>query len=206
MKRSNTNSRQICPQMSSVCLNHFGCGLGAPKLILKHKVTVIPLGIALKSQIPSGQKLVLAGVFSLSLIITIFSIIRFSLNSPNRGLAGPSWIQLWSIIEQSVSVTVACLASFRVFVIDKRRKSKKSSSRGHGKDSSSSSSQKVRRPSVKLGFPDLRSHWGRPSVERRENGSMEFQLLDATSLRNPAQETARPKNVESIDVFNEVQE
>ena len=41
--------------------------------------------IALKSQIPMGQKFALAGIFSLDLIITVFSIIRFVLNSPTVG-------------------------------------------------------------------------------------------------------------------------
>ena len=172
-----------------------------PKLMIRRKVAAIPLLIALRSQIPVGQKLALAGVFSLNLIITIFSIIRFTLITPNRGTAGPSWSDLWSVIEQSISVAVACLASFRIFVIHKRRRGKNSSSRGRVKDSSTSSSQKVRFPPFKIGFSDLRSHWSNPSVEPRDDGSMEFQLLDAAPLKSPAQAAASLKHGESTHAF-----
>ena len=91
---------------------------------MRFQVTVIPVTLALSSRTPARQKLALAGIFSLSLIVTIFSIICFSLNAPDRPPADPSWIGAWSTIEHSVSVTVACLASFRVYVIDKRRKLK----------------------------------------------------------------------------------
>ena len=156
--------------------------------------------IALKSQIPQGQKLVLAGIFSMSLLITIFSIIRFTLNSPGHGIASPIRLQVWSTIEQSVSVTVACLASFRVFVINQRRKSEQTPPRGCLKNKSSSSSRRVRLPSVKIGLADLRSQGGNPSMEPRTE-SMELQLLDATSLPSPAQAAASLEHREIAKAF-----
>ena len=104
--------------MSSLYL----CDLVQLRLTIRREVTIIPLTLPLKSQIPARQKLALAVEFSLSLIVTIFSIIRFALTSPARGTVAPSWIGAWSSIEQPVSVIVACLASFRVFAIDRRRK------------------------------------------------------------------------------------
>lgn len=159
-------------------------------------ITMIPLLMILKSQIPVGQKFALAGIFSLSLINTVISIIRFALNTPSRGIVGPIWIQAWSILEQSVSVTVACLASFRLFAVHKRRKSERSSSRGRVKNTSGSGSgsQKLRLAFTKAGFSELRPHWGRPSVQPRDTGSMEFQLLDATPLRKPAEVAAPLKH------------
>ena len=148
-------------------------------LTFGYQVTIIPLSIALRSQIAPGQKLALVGIFSLSLIVTVFSIIRFILNSPSRGVAGPSWLQAWSTVEQSVSVTVACLASFRVLAIHKRRKSKQSSSGGRMK-------------SIKKGFSDLRSPWSTTSTEPRRTGSMDIQLLDVTSSRNPTEGATSP--------------
>ena len=170
-----------------------------PRLTITYEVTIIPLYIALRSQTPLRQKLALAGIFSLSLIITIFSIIRFTLNSPDRGLAGPSWLQAWSIVEQSVSIIVACLASFRVFVIHKRRNSEQSSSRGRAKSKSHSNSQGARLPSVKNGISDLRSHWGNSAS--RGTKSMELQLLDATSSKSLAQVTASRDHEETKSSF-----
>ena len=69
---------------------HLRCESSKLKLTVIYQVTIIPLTIALRSQLPQRQKLVLVGVFSLSLIATLFSIIRFALNSPARGTAGPS--------------------------------------------------------------------------------------------------------------------
>ncbi len=175
------------------------CNFENPRLTMTYEVTIIPLLISVRSQIPPRQKLALAGIFSLGLIITIFSIIRFALNSPDRGLAGPSWLQAWSTVEQSVSVIVACFASFRVFVIHKRRKSEQSSSRGRAKSKSRSSSQGVRLPSIKNGISDLRSHWGRSAS--RGTKSMELQLLDATSARSLAQATASNDHEETKSSF-----
>lgn len=145
---------------------------------MRFQVTIIPVTLALKSRTPARQKLALAGIFSLSLIVTIFSIIRFSLNAPDRPPAGPSWIDAWSITDHSVSVTVACLASFRVYVIDKRRKSKSASSRGRATNKSNSSLQKGHLP-AKVGLSDLRPNWGRTSTETNDIRSMELELLDA---------------------------
>ena len=162
------------------------------KLTVIYQVTIIPLIIALRSQIPQRQKLALVGVFSLSLIATLFSIVRFALNSPTRETAGPSWIQAWSCIEQSISVMVACLASFRVFVVHKRRKSEQNSPRNRVKLSSSSSSPRDRLPSIKNGFSNLRSHWDTPAIRPRTSGSMELQLLETASPKSQGQELTSP--------------
>ena len=159
-----------------------------------NQVTILPLTIAIRSQIPPRQKLALVGIFSLSLIVTVFSIIRFVLNAPSRGVAGPSWLQAWSTVEQSVSVTVACLASFRVLAIHKRRKS---TSRDRMKSSSGSSSQKARFPSIKNGFSDIRSHWSTPSTEPRRTESMDIQLLDVTSSKGLAEDATSPNEPSS---------
>lgn len=157
--------------------------------------------IALKSQIPMTQKFTLAGIFSLGLVITVFSIIRFVLNSPSRGLAGPSWIGAWSSVEQSVSITIACLASFRVLMIHQRRKSKHSPSQGSARNKSTSSAQGKRLPSAKTSFSGLRSHWGNPPAKPRNSGSMELQLLDATSTKSPAPVATSLEHEESKNVF-----
>ena len=160
---------------------------------MRFQVTVIPVTLALKSPTPARQKLALVGVFSLSLIVTIFSIIRFSLNAPNRPPAGPSWIGAWSFIEHSVSVTVACLASFRVYVVHKRRKSKTASSRGRTKNKSSPSSQKGHLP-ANFCLSDLQPNWGSSSMGTNNNRSMELQLLDAPTPGNQAHAARSPND------------
>ena len=157
--------------MCSLC----ACDLVQLRLTIRREVTIIPLTLALKVQIPARQKLALAGVFSLGLIVTVFSVIRFALTSPARGTVGPSWIGGWSSIEQSVSVIVACLASFRVLAIDRRRKS----ASDRAKNKASSSNER----SGRSGLSDLRPHWGSSSREPKDNGSMELQLLDAPTSK-----------------------
>lgn len=73
------------------------------------------------------EKLALVGVFSLTLMITTISIVRFVLSSPDRVVAGPSWVGAWSVIEQSVALIVASCASFRSLLVQKTRSSKGSS-------------------------------------------------------------------------------
>ncbi|KAI4161994.1 MAG: hypothetical protein LQ342_004442 [Letrouitia transgressa] len=100
-------------------------------------ITAIPLSLALKSSIPTKQKLTLAVVFSMTLVITIFSIVRYAVNNPSRPPAGPSWLQVWSSIEHSVSICVASAASFRAFVVQRSHAAEKASS-GRGRHQLSS--------------------------------------------------------------------
>ena len=58
-------------------------------------------------------------MFSMTLIVKLFAIVRFSLNSPSSPPLGPIWIQVWSTAEQSVSIANALGASFRSFVLQK---------------------------------------------------------------------------------------
>ena len=157
--------------MSSLCV----FDLVQFELIIRPEVTLIPLTLALKAQIPARQKLALAEVFSLSLIVTVFSIIRFALTSPARGTISPTWTGAWSSIEQSVSVIVACLASFRVLAIDRKRKS----ASDRAKNKASSSIEK----SVRSGLSDLAPHWASASREPKDNGSVKLQLLDASNSK-----------------------
>ena len=150
------------------------------------EVTIIPLTLALKSRVPLKQKLALAGIFSLSLIVTIFSIVRFVLC---RGTAGPSWLECWSSIEQSVSVTVASLVSFRTLMISKSHISERSSSRHRNEIINSSSGRKIRLPADKLGFLHLGPHKGNSTSHQRSEESMDIELLDPVHLRNPALES-----------------
>ena len=93
-----------------------------------------------------------------------------------------------------MSVIVACLASFRVFAIDKRRKS----ASDRAKNKAGSSLEK----SIRSGLSDLRPHWGSSLREQKDNGSMEFQLLDAPTSKNQTNTiaTGSGRNAESESV------
>ncbi|KAK8078226.1 hypothetical protein PG996_004396 [Apiospora saccharicola] len=69
-----------------------------------------------------GQKIALVAVLSLGGIIPAFSIIRVVVTSDTTKLAEISWLALWSAIESSVAVMVACLASFKVLFTQQRRR------------------------------------------------------------------------------------
>ena len=81
-------------------------------------VTLIPLTLALNSTMPFKRKLSLAAVFGLTLLNTIFSTLRFALNYPSRGL---TWLSIWTAVETSIAIILACLASFRNLVVGKKR-------------------------------------------------------------------------------------
>lgn len=68
-----------------------------------------------------AQKLSLAAVLCLGVIITIFSVIRIILTNSTGRQPEISWLALWSSIESSIAVMVACLASFKVLLANKRR-------------------------------------------------------------------------------------
>lgn len=122
------------------------------------------------------QKLALAGVFSLTFIITIMSIVRFVLNAPSSGVTVPSWLQAWSVIEQSLSVIISCFASFRIYVINRTKTSKPSSSKGRYVNSFNA--RKVRSASTKSGFSHLESSGAQASANDKLRDSMDVELLD----------------------------
>jgi hypothetical protein len=68
-----------------------------------------------------AQRLSLAAILGLGVIITIFSVVRIILTNASGRQPEISWLALWSSIESSVAVMVACLASFKVLLTNRRR-------------------------------------------------------------------------------------
>jgi hypothetical protein len=66
------------------------------------------------------QKLGLIAVLSLGVIIIVFSVIRIIVTNTVGAQPEISWLALWSAIESSIAVIVACLASFKVLLSSKR--------------------------------------------------------------------------------------
>ncbi|KAL8850284.1 MAG: hypothetical protein Q9221_004794 [Calogaya cf. arnoldii] len=60
------------------------------------------------------RKATLGGIFCLVVITMIIAIIRVALvGSDNKTQLDATWMYLWSAIETSVAIIVACLATFR---------------------------------------------------------------------------------------------
>ncbi|KAI1287577.1 hypothetical protein F5Y03DRAFT_405492 [Xylaria venustula] len=91
----------------------------------------IPFGVLWNVRIPLKKKIFLLGVFSLTVIIIITSIIRVVLvmgvGAATR-VSSIDWLYLWSNIEAGIAISVACLASFRQLFIFKQNQGKESRS------------------------------------------------------------------------------
>ena len=66
----------------------------------------IPIHLLWKVQISLRRKLLLGGIFSLSLVIILFSILRIALITKTRNsrklLPEQTWVFLWGYIEASI--------------------------------------------------------------------------------------------------------
>ncbi|KAI0968464.1 hypothetical protein F4678DRAFT_443076 [Xylaria arbuscula] len=91
----------------------------------------IPFRVLWNVQIALKKKIFLLGVFSLTIIIIITSIIRVVLVKGVGGATRVSsidWLYLWSNIEAGIAISVACLASFRQLFVFKQNQGKESRS------------------------------------------------------------------------------
>ncbi|KAI4200987.1 MAG: hypothetical protein LQ350_003556 [Teloschistes chrysophthalmus] len=77
-------------------------------------IMLIPFSMLKGVQMRWQRKLALSGIFSLVIITMIFAIVRTALvGSSNTKQPDSSWLYMWSAIEASVAIIVACLATFR---------------------------------------------------------------------------------------------
>ncbi|KAL8933207.1 MAG: hypothetical protein Q9211_005906 [Gyalolechia sp. 1 TL-2023] len=83
------------------------------------------LGLRLlgKLRVSPQEKLALAAIFSVGLIKITFAVIRVVRIGASATHVNPIWLALWSMIEASVAVVVACLPSFKVLFAHGRRQS-----------------------------------------------------------------------------------
>lgn len=79
-------------------------------------IMALPLRLLWKLQIKKKQKLALAAVFSLAIVIIVVAIVRIVEINPMFKYVDPVWLALWSMTEASVAVVVACLPSFHVLL------------------------------------------------------------------------------------------
>lgn len=57
----------------------------------------------------------------LGVVIIIFSVVRIIVTNTDGVHPEVSWLALWSVIESSVAVIVACLTSFKALLVDRQR-------------------------------------------------------------------------------------
>ena len=118
------------------------------------------------------RRLGLTGIFSLSLVITVFSLARFIVNKPSNGAVPSTWTQVWSAIEQSTSVIIACATSFRALAVNKEQRSERYKMSGNRQGPSGGTVG-----SAGLKMPN--SWLGRGHSEQSDN-SMDMELLEST--------------------------
>ncbi|MCJ1422458.1 hypothetical protein MMC29_000338 [Sticta canariensis] len=75
-------------------------------------IITIPILMLRNTRISWKKKLALMSIFSLTIVVIAFSIVRVALVN-SKQLVDISWLYMWSNFEVAVSVMVSCLASFR---------------------------------------------------------------------------------------------
>lgn len=55
-------------------------------------------------RIPLRQKLILIGIFSVTVVVIIIAIIRVTIIKPENGYIDVSWLYLWSNVEVSTGM------------------------------------------------------------------------------------------------------
>ena len=137
-----------------------------PKLIDVTAVIAIPLYICYQVRISLKQKLGLYSALCLGAVIIVFSVVRIIVTNTDGIHPEVSWLALWSVIESSVAVFVACLTSFKALLVDRQRAQTNDHSgsggryyqrHGAGKDSRSGESQSFSRSKriEELEMPDI---------------------------------------------------
>ncbi|KAI4228834.1 MAG: hypothetical protein L6R36_001336 [Xanthoria steineri] len=91
---------------------------------------IMGLGLRLlwNLQISAREKIALGTIFSVGFIKITFALIRVVKIGATATHVNPIWLALWSMIEASVAIVVACLPSFKVIFARGRRR--RSESRG----------------------------------------------------------------------------
>ena len=95
-------------------------------------IIVLPMYLAMRVQLPWTQKLALAGIFSLGVVIMVFAVIRIAVTNPHNTHPETSWLNLWSQIEASVAVIISALAPFKALFSERQGKSYESNQSPHG--------------------------------------------------------------------------
>ena len=88
---------------------------------------LLPLLLLTKAQIDLRRKLALTALFSLTFVTIAFSIARAAVVINSPGVADGSLISLWSSLEHTVAIIIACLVSYRTWFTRNGRSDNRSS-------------------------------------------------------------------------------
>ena len=160
----------------------------------------IPFNMLRRVKIPMKKRVALGAVFSLAVIITIFSIIRVTVVSALTRQPDQTWLYMWSAIEHSVgksylcyvqtrdsgwrliqyqAIIISCLASFPSLFRNSARSEPEQAVRAKG-SFIASSRERLRR---------MTGHTGRPS-----EASVILAEIDEETINLPApKKVARPE-------------
>ncbi|KAK3673911.1 hypothetical protein LTR78_006113 [Recurvomyces mirabilis] len=156
----------------------------AVDMITDFLIIVIPLWLTIGLKMSLAQKMGLLGVLCLGVITMIFAAVRVVVTSSEGGVHPEiTWLALWSGIETSVAVSVACMTSFRVLFTQLRHgssyRSRSGPSNGHG-----------------IGTPNIRSSSG-PKKSWR-SGTKELDSMTDPSVE--MENFARQKHARTVCV------
>lgn len=89
-----------------------------------------PLYVLKGLQMQISQKLGLASVFCLAILVVIFDILRtvFSAKSARGGAVGAS-TALWDILEITIAVIISCLPTYRTILTQKKQRKQRRTNR-----------------------------------------------------------------------------
>ncbi|KAI8634024.1 hypothetical protein F5Y19DRAFT_197042 [Xylariaceae sp. FL1651] len=93
-------------------------------IITDVSILTIPISLIWNVRIRWEKKLALMGIFSLVLVTISFAIVRVVVVSKLTRQPDVSWLYLWSSIEQSIAVIVACLSAFPQLFTSSQRATK----------------------------------------------------------------------------------
>ncbi|KAL3481033.1 hypothetical protein BJX99DRAFT_254012 [Aspergillus californicus] len=113
----------------------------------------IPVLMLWRLRIPLRKKILLMGLFSLTILVIVIALVRVTVNNLTLDIA---WLFFWSFLEVATAIIVACLASFRQLFVS------------HNNQTTYNNQQ-----------DDTTS---RPSQQKRNSGSLMFQSMIQSAL------------------------
>ncbi|KAH7130796.1 hypothetical protein B0J11DRAFT_603180 [Dendryphion nanum] len=87
-------------------------------------IMTIPFNILRRVRLSLRQRIFLSGIFSLVVITITFAIVRAVITTVNvKNQMDPIWMYLWTNIELSIAIIIACVAPYRSLFLRDRRMS-----------------------------------------------------------------------------------
>jgi hypothetical protein len=89
------------------CLSEYLVFISVHRASNLNIVITIPVLLLWKVRISLRRKLALTGIFSLTIIVMIFAIVRVAIVTTDNSNADISWLYMWSSIEMSVCTSLS---------------------------------------------------------------------------------------------------